>query len=162
MSLDTSFVALQYPEGTNIIFGQSHFIKTVEDLYEILVGSVPGIQFGVAFCEASGPCLIRAEGTNDELKAIAIQNAMTVSAGHTFIIVLKDAFPINVLQQVKACPEVCRIFCATANPVQVVIAETTQGRGVLGVIDGAKPQGVEDAQEAATRHTFLRTIGYKR
>ena len=162
MSLDTSFVALQYPEGTNIIFSQSHFIKTVEDLYEILVGSVPGIQFGVAFCEASGPCLIRAEGTNDELKAIAIQNAMTVSAGHTFIIVLKDAFPINVLQQVKACPEVCRIFCATANPVQVVIAETTQGRGVLGVIDGAKPQGVEDAQEAATRHTFLRTIGYKR
>jgi adenosine/AMP kinase len=162
MEYKTTIVEMEYPEGINIIFGMSHFIKTVEDLYEALVGSVPGIQFGVAFCEASGPCLIRADGTNDELKSLAIANAEAVGAGHTFLIVLRDAFPINVLPRIKACPEVCRIFCATANPVQVVIAESSQGRGVLGVIDGASPKGVEGEDDAAWRHGFLRQIGYKR
>ncbi|MFH2010492.1 MAG: adenosine-specific kinase [bacterium] len=162
MDYKISIVGMEYPEGINIIFGMSHFIKTVEDLYEALVSSVPGIQFGVAFCEASGPCLIRADGTNDELRALAIANAEAVGAGHTFLIVLRDTFPINVLPRVKACPEVCRIFCATANPVQVVIAESSQGRGVLGVIDGAAPKGVEGEDDALQRHEFLRQIGYKR
>ena len=162
MSVELKIVPLEYPEGLNIVFGQSHFIKTVEDLYEALVGAVPGIQFGVAFCEASGKCLIRADGTNDELRQLAVDNAQRVGAGHTFIVVLRDVFPINVLGRIKAVPEVCRIFCATANPVQVVIAETAQGRGVLGVIDGAKPAGVEGEEDVAWRHGFPRQIGYKR
>ncbi|MDY0004499.1 MAG: adenosine-specific kinase [Polyangia bacterium] len=155
-------VPLEIPEGINVIFGQSHFIKTVEDLYEALVGSVPGIAFGIAFCEASGACLVRAEGTSEELKSLAVRNAQAVGAGHTFIVVLKDVFPINVLSRVKDCPEVCRIFCATANPVQVILAETGQGRGVLGVVDGSSPEGVETDADVAWRHGFLRTIGYKR
>ena len=162
MTVTTKIVPLTYPEGINIIFGQSHFIKTVEDLYEVLVGSIPGIQFGLAFCEASGPCLIRAEGTDDTLRQLAIQNAEAVAAGHTFIIVLRDVFPIIVLRGVKGCPEVVRIFCATANPVQVILAETAQGRGVLGVIDGSSPRGVESEDDKQQRHAFLRTIGYKR
>jgi hypothetical protein len=162
MDLETKVVPLSYPEGINVIFGMSHFIKTVEDLYEALVGSVPGIRFGLAFCEASGDCLVRADGTDDALTRIAIDNAQAVGAGHTFIIVLRDVFPINVLHRVKAVPEVCRIFCATANPVQVVVAETAQGRGVLGVIDGAAPRGVEDDAGRAWRQDLLRKIGYKR
>lgn len=162
MESETQIVALKYPEGINIIFGMSHFIKTVEDLYEALVNTVPGIQFGLAFCEASGDCLIRADGSDPELTQIAIDNAQAVGAGHTFIIVLKDAFPINVLPRIKAVPEVCRIFCATANPVQVVVAQTAQGRGVLGVIDGAAPKGVEDEAGRKWRHNLLRQIGYKK
>lgn len=162
MSVEVKVIPLEIPEGINVIFGQSHFIKTVEDLYEALVGSVPGIQFGLAFCEASGPCLIRGEGTNEELRALAIRNVQAVGAGHTFLITLRDVFPINVLSRVKACPEVCSIFCATANAVEVVVAETGQGRGVLGVVDGASPSGVEDEAEVTKRHGFLRAIGYKR
>jgi adenosine/AMP kinase len=155
-------VPVNKPEAYNVILGQTHFIKTVEDLYEALVGSVPGIQFGMAFCEASGACLIRVEGTSPELKAIAVQNAQAIAAGHTFFIVLKDAFPINVLNAVKSCPEVCRVFCATANALQVVIAESDQGRGVLGVIDGLPPKGVEDEAGVAWRKDLLRKFGYKR
>jgi uncharacterized protein len=162
MESETKIVPLVYPEGLNIIFGMSHFIKTVEDLYEALVNTVPGIQFGLAFCEASGDCLIRAEGTAPDLTRIAIDNAQAVGAGHTFLIVLRDVFPINVLDRVKAVPEVCRIFCATANPVQVVVAQTAQGRGVLGVIDGAAPKGVEDDEGRQWRHGLLRQIGYKK
>ncbi len=162
MALDLQVVPLQYPEGANIIFGQSHFIKTVEDLYETLVGSVPGIQFGLAFCEASGPCLIRSDGTDEELRQIAVENVQAVGAGHSFLIVLRDVFPINVLGRVRDCDEVCRIFCATANPVQVLVAETEQGRAVLGVVDGASPKGVETEADVEARHGFLRTIGYKR
>lgn len=162
MDKELKLVELEIPEGINIIFGQSHFIKTVEDLYEALVGSVPGIAFGVAFCEASGPCLIRSDGTSEELKALAVKNALAVSAGHTFVVALKDVFPINVLGRVKDCPEVCRVFCATANPVQVLLVETSQGRGVLGVVDGASPRGVESEADRTQRHGFLRAIGYKR
>lgn len=162
MSLATKIVPLSFPEGANVIFGQSHFVKTVEDLYEVLIGSMPGIKFGLAFCEASGPCLIRSEGTDEELRSLAIQNAEALGAGHTFVILLRDAFPINVLRGVRGCPEVVNIFCATANPVQVILAETAQGRGVLGVIDGASPRGVETDEDQKQRHAFLRTIGYKR
>ena len=162
MAVDLQIVPLSYPEGVNIIFGQSHFIKTVEDLYEALVGAVPGIQFGLAFCEASGPCLIRSDGTDDELRRLAETNAQAVGAGHTFLVVLQDVFPINVLDRVRRCPEVCRIFCATANPVQVLVAQTDQGRGVVGVVDGESPKGLETDDDRQQRHGFLRTIGYKR
>jgi hypothetical protein len=162
MAVDLEIVDLSFPEGANIIFGQSHFIKTVEDLYEALVSSVPGVRFGLAFCEASGPRLVRVEGTDDELRRVAADNARKVAAGHTFLIVLQDVFPINVLPRVRDCPEVCRIFCATANPVQVVLAESDQGRGVLGVVDGEPPVGVETEDDVSQRHAFLRTIGYKR
>jgi len=155
-------VPVAKPEAYNVILGQTHFIKTVEDLYEALVGAVPGIKFGLAFCEASGACLVRADGTDPELQAIAVENAKAIGAGHTFFIVLKDTFPINVLNAVKACPEVCRIFCATANPLQVVVAESEQGRGVLGVIDGSVPKGVEDEAGVAWRKDLLRRFGYKR
>ncbi|HNR13303.1 MAG TPA: adenosine-specific kinase [Thermodesulfobacteriota bacterium] len=152
---------LEFPEGCNIIFGHSHFIKTVEDLYEIMITSVPGAKFGVAFCEASQDCLVRRAGTDEEMTRVAVENSLKVGAGHSFIIVMKDMFPINVLNAVKACQEVCRIHCATANPVEVIVAETEQGRGVLGVIDGSSPLGVEGEGEAAYRKTFLRKIGYK-
>jgi hypothetical protein len=155
-------VPITKPEDVNFILGQSHFIKTVEDLYEALVSSVPGIKFGLAFCEASGACLIRSEGTDDELIKLAVDNAQNIGAGHSFIIFLRDAYPINVLNAVKSCPEVCRIFCATANPCQVIIAESGQGRGILGVIDGSSPKGVEDAEGKRWRHELLRKIGYKR
>ena len=150
------------PEGANLILGQSHFIKTVEDLYEILIGTVPGVKFGLAFAEASGECLIRVEGNDPELLKAATENARLMAAGHTFNILLKNAFPINMLNAIKMCPEVCRIFCATANPVEVILAETEQGRGVLGVVDGFSPRGVEAEHGQAWRHEFLRKIGYKK
>ena len=154
-------VRMQIPEGANLIIGQTHFIKTAEDLYEVLVNTVPGIRFGIAFNEASGPCLIRVESNDDELKQAAIANAQAIAAGHVFVIVLKQAYPINVLSRIKDCFEVCSIFCATANPVEVVVASSEQGRGVLGVIDGFPPKGVEGSDEAGQRRGFLRQIGYK-
>lgn len=160
--METKTVGLVFPDGTNVILGQSHFIKTVEDLYEAMVGSVPDAKFGLAFCEASGPCLIRHDGNDDDLEATAVRMAGDVGAGHSFIIVMREAFPINVLNAVKACPEVCRVYCATANPVEVVVAETAQGRAILGVVDGERPKGVEDKEDAEERKRFLRSIGYKR
>jgi adenosine/AMP kinase len=159
--MKTKIVAIENPDELNLILGQSHFIKTVEDLHEALVTAVPGIQFGLAFCEASGACLVRHSGTNADLEALAVRNAQAIGAGHSFIVFLKDAFPINVMHAVKRVPEVCRIFCATANSVQVVVAETEQGRGILGVVDGAVPKGVEDVDAVAWRKVFLRQIGYK-
>ena len=154
-------VAIEKPESINMILGQSHFIKTVEDLHEALVGCVPGIEFGLAFCESSGPALVRVSGTSDELVALAKKNALALSAGHVFVIFLGNAFPINVLQAIKDVPEVCRIFCATANPVQVILVETEQGRGVLGVVDGIKSKGVESEKDIADRKELLRKFGYK-
>ncbi len=159
MELQT--VKIDKPDEVNLILGQSHFIKTVEDLYEALVTAVPGIEFGLAFCEASGPALVRAAGTSDELTELAKANALALSTGHVFIIFLGNAFPINVLNAIKTVPEVCRIYCATANPVEVVVVETEQGRGVLGVVDGDKTKGIETAEEAEQRRAFLRQIGYK-
>src|SRR5512135_134338 len=160
--MEITNIRLSVPEGCNIIVGQSHFIKTAEDLYEAVTTSCPHSKFGIAFCEASGPCLIRVEGNDQELKKIAAENAMTMGAGHSFVILLKDAFPINVLNAVKACAEVCRVFCATANPLEVIVAETEQGRGVLGVVDGFSPKGVETDTDVAARREFLQKIGYKR
>ena len=160
MELET--VEMTIPEGANLILGQSHFIKTVEDLYEIIVGTVPGMKFGIAFNEASGACLTRVEGNDDELKTVATDNATALGAGHCFVIVLKEGYPINILDRIKDCQEVVRLFCATANPVQVIVAETEQGRGVLGVIDGLSPKGVEGESDVAWRHDLLRKIGYKR
>lgn len=154
-------VALEKPESVNVILGQAHFIKTVEDLHEALVGAVPGIQFGLAFCEASGPCLVRHSGTAPELIELATKNAMALGAGHSFLILLGNAFPINVLNAVKAVPEVCRIFCATANPVEVVLAQTDQGRGILGVVDGESPRGIETDVDIAERQAMIRRFGYK-
>ena len=154
-------VAIQTPEGANVILGQSHFIKTVEDLYEILVSTVPGAKFGIAFCESSGPCLIRSAGNDEGLREVAIQNAQAVAAGHFFVVVLQDAYPINVLNAVKQCQEVCNIYCASANQIEVVVAVTTQGRGVMGVVDGLIPQGVESPADVLARKDFLRRIGYK-
>jgi len=159
--MELKTVRLEMPEGSNIILGQTHFIKTAEDLYEIIVTTVPQSKFGIAFTEASGPCLIRTEGNSAELINMCVQNLQELGAGHVFCIILQDAFPINVLNQIKNCPEVCRIFCATANPVEVVTAETSQGRGVLGVIDGLSPKGIERAEDKAHRKEFLRKIGYK-
>ncbi len=153
---------LSFPEDCNIILGQSHFIKTVEDLYEAMVNSVPGIQFGMAFCEASGPCLIRKDGTDTGLIEIAVENMRRVKAGHSFLIVMRGAFPINVLPAIKACREVVHIFCATANPTQVIVAQTDQGCGILGVIDGNSPKGVELDTDISHRKKFLMDIGYKR
>lgn len=154
-------VKLQKPDEVNLILGQAHFIKTVEDLHEALVTSVPGVRFGLAFCESSGPALVRWSGTDPELVELARRNAKELAAGHSFLILLKGCFPINVLNAVKAVPEVCRIYCATANPVEVVLAETEQGRGILGVIDGVKSQGIETEEDVSQRRTFLREIGYK-
>ncbi|MBC7189579.1 adenosine-specific kinase [Candidatus Aerophobetes bacterium] len=159
--MEFKVVKMEIPEKANLILGQTHFIKTAEDLYEILTTSCSTIKFGVAFCEASGPCLVRAEGNDDELKKIAIRNAEAIGAGHVFVILLRDAYPINVLNAVKMCPEVCSIFCATANPVQVIVAETEQGRAVLGVVDGFSPKGVEGEEDVKVRKKFLRDIGYK-
>jgi adenosine/AMP kinase len=155
-------IRLSVPEDCNIIIGQSHFIMTAEDLYEILIASCPHSKFGLAFCEASGPCLIRVEGNDAELKKTAAENAISMGAGHIFVILLKDAFPINVLNAIKACSEVCSIFCATANPLEVIMAETDQGRGMIGVIDGFPPKGVETEADVKARREFLRKIGYKR
>ncbi len=160
--MEFDLVTVVKPEACNVILGQSHFIKTVEDLHEALVGAVPGIRFGLAFCEASGHCLIRSSGTDEALVALAVQNAEALAAGHLFVIVLGEGYyPVNVLKAVQATPEVCRVFCATANPLQVVIAQTEQGRGVMGVIDGSSPQGVEGPEDMRWRHDLLRTIGYK-
>ncbi len=155
-------VRLEIPDGANLILGQSHFIKTVEDLYEALVGTAPQLKFGIAFNEASGPCLTRADGNDAALRDVAVRNATAIGAGHIFVIVMREGFPINVLGVIKAVPEVCSIFCATANPVEVMVAETEQGRGVLGVIDGSPPKGMETAEDAVHRHGFLRKMGYKR
>jgi len=155
-------VQIEKPEVINLILGQSHFIKTVEDLHETLVGAVPGIKFGLAFCESSGPALVRASGTDDGLVELAERNAMALSAGHSFIIFLGEGFyPVNVLNAVKMVPEVCHIFCATANPVEVILVETEQGRGILGVVDGVKTKGIETEEDVAQRKNFLRMIGYK-
>ena len=155
-------VKLNIPENANIVLGQSHFIKTVEDVFEAMVNAVPGIQFGVAFNEASGPCLTRSDGTNEALRAAARDVATAVGAGHFFAVVMKGAFPINVLGAIRSVPEICSIYCATANPVEVIVAETEQGCGVIGVIDGSSPKGVESVADEAKRRDFLRAIGYKR
>ena len=159
--MKTHIVPVHNPEGFNVIFGQSHFIKTVEDMHETLVSSVPEIKFGLAFCEASGERLIRTTGTSDAMTSLATQNAQKVGCGHTFFVFLENAYPINVLNALKMIPEVVHIFAATANPLEVVVAESEQGRGVMGVIDGAKPEGIEDEEDKKKRVKFLRTIGYK-
>lgn len=159
--MELKLVEITVPEEANIILGQSHFIKTVEDVYEALVSSAPGIKFGVGFCEASGKCLIRFDGNDEELKKMAADNAMKLGCGHSFNIVMKGAYPINVLTQLKSVSEICTIFAATANPIQVIIAETEQGRGILGVIDGNKPKGIEDLEDIKWRKDFLKMIGYK-
>ena len=154
-------VRMEFPSDANIIVGQSHFIKTVEDIYETVVGTVPQAKFGIAFTEASGPCLIRTEGNDDGLVAACVKTLESIGAGHVFCIYIKNAFPINVLSQIKACPEVCRIFCATANLLEVIVASLAQGKGILGVIDGFSPKGVETPADRAQRKEFLRKIGYK-
>jgi len=159
--MEISSVPLSWEETCNIIVGQSHFIKTVEDLAEILNGAVPGIEYGLAFCEASGPCLIRTEGSDEKLVTEAAECARLVGAGHSFYVILRNAFPINVLNQIKACPEVARIFCATANPLEILVAETGQGRGIVGVVDGSSPKGLEGEAEKQERKEMLRRFGYK-
>ncbi len=159
--MDLKTVRIDIPSDSNIILGQTHFIKTVEDLYEILAGASPHIKFGVAFTEASGPCLVRYEGNDEELARQAVGILENIAAGHVFAVLLRDAFPINVLNAVKMCPEVCRIYCATANPLEVVVAETEQGRGIMGVIDGSSPKGVEKEADKAARKAMLRSFGYK-
>ena len=154
-------VPVDMPEDMNVIVGQSHFIKTVEDLHEALAGVSSSLRFGIAFCEASGPCLIRRSGNDDTLVELATTTASAIGAGHSFVVFLTGGFPVNVLNQVKQVPEVCRVYAATANPLQVIVAETEQGRGILGVIDGAAPRGVETAADAAERHGLLRALGYK-
>lgn len=160
--MELELVSIDNPAALNLILGQSHFIKTVEDLHEALVTTVPGIKFGLAFCEASGKCLVRWSGSDPALVALAQKNALAIGAGHSFVIFLGEGFyPVNILNTIKNVPEVCHIFCATANPVQVIVATSAQGRGVMGVIDGLSPQGVEDDEEIAWRKNFLRMIGYK-
>ena len=160
--MQLEFVNVSKPEPINLILGQTHFIKSVEDIHEALVSTVPGIRFGLAFCEASGACLIRCSGTDDAMISLAQQTASSIAAGHSFVLFLAEGYyPINVLNSIKMVPEVCRIFCATANPVQVIIAESDQGRGILGVIDGSPPKGIETDQDVAWRKGFLRQIGYK-
>ncbi len=159
--MEIKVVKIKKPDETNLILGQSHFIKTVEDLHEAIVTTVPGAKFGLAFCESSGPCLVRWSGTDNELTELAKTNALELAAGHSFLILMRDMFPINILNVVKGLPEVCRIFCATANPVDVIIAETEMGRGILGVVDGLKSRGVEGEDDIRARKEFLRKIGYK-
>ena len=154
-------VKIKKPDDVNVILGQSHFIKTVEDLYEALVGHVPGIKFGLAFAESSGACKVRSEGNDPELKKAAEENILQIGAGHSFIVCLRNAFPINCLNAIKALPEVCNIYCATANPVEVVVVQGESGRGILGVIDGSSPKGIETKEDIAWRKDFLRKIGYK-
>jgi hypothetical protein len=160
--MDLKTVRLMIPENGNIIVGHSHFIKTVEDLYEAIVNTVPQMKFGIAFNEASGACLIRVDGNDTELEGIATENAQALAAGHAFVIALRDGYPINILGRIREIPEVCNIFCATANPVEVILAETEQGRGILGVIDGTPPKGIESANDREWRHGLLRKIGYNR
>src|SRR5437016_13922386 len=160
--IELESVRMKFPEDTNIIIGQTHFIKTAEDMYEAVVNTVPQGKFGLAFNEASGPCLTRSEGNDDNLRDAAIRNAQAVGAGHMFVLILRHAFPINLLNAVQNVPEVCSIFCATANPVEIVVAKNDQGRGVMGVIDGSTPKGVETPADVTARKEFLRKIGYKR
>ena len=160
--MDLHAIRLEIPTDGNIIVGHSHFIKTVEDIYEAIVNTVPQMKFGIAFNEASGACLTRVDGNDDDLKTIATRNACAIGAGHLFVVALRGGFPINIKNRILETPEVCTIFCATANPVEVIIAETEQGRGVLGVIDGVSPRGVETPADVEWRHGFLRKIGYKR
>lgn len=160
--MELTSVSIEKPTDVNFILGQSHFIKTVEDIYEVLVSTVPGIQFGLAFCEASGKCLVRWAGTDPAMIELAQRNALNIGAGHSFILFLGEGYyPINVLNGIKSVPEVCRIFCATANPTEVIVAQTQAGRGILGVVDGASPQGIEADEDIAWRKGFLRMIGYK-
>lgn len=161
MSITLIAVPVQKPESINVILGQAHFIKTVEDLHEALVTAVPGIKFGLAFCEASEPRLVRWSGTDQELIALAQTNAMAIGAGHSFLVLLRECFPVNVLPGLRQVPEVCQIYCATANPVEVIVAETEQGRGILGVVDGYPPRGIEGEAEIAERKALLRRFGYK-
>ena len=159
--METKVIQVDVPEGANVILGQSHFIKTVEDLHEAIVCAVPNAKFGIAFNESSGPCLVRVSGNEQELSTLAGKVALELGAGHSFVVFLRDAYPINVLNRIKAVPEVCSIYAATANPLQVVVAETSQGRGILGVIDGSKPSEIETAKDVDDRKGFLRKIGYK-
>lgn len=160
--LELKAIRMEFPADANIIVGQSHFIKTVEDLYEAVATTVPQAKFGVAFNESSGPCLTRSEGNDQALRDAAVRNAQALASGHTFVLLIRDAYPINVLNAIRNVPEVCSIFCATANPVEVIVARSEQGQGVLGVIDGNSPKGVEGQADVAQRHDFLRKIGYKR
>lgn len=159
--METKIIKIERPAGTNIIIGQSHFIKTVEDIYEALVNSVPGIKFGIGFCEASDLCLVRSDGTDMELKKCAAKNALALGAGHSFVVIIRNAYPINVLKAIKDVPEVCSIYCATANDIEVILAESEQGRGILGVIDGLKAKGIESEPDVRRRRELLRKIGYK-
>ncbi|MDJ0716134.1 MAG: adenosine-specific kinase [Prochloraceae cyanobacterium] len=159
--MELKSVPLEIPEGCNLILGQSHFIKTVEDLHEVMIGTSGEVKFGLAFCEASGECLIRVSGNDDTLQKVATENAEAIAAGHSFIILLQNAYPINFLNAIKQCQEVCTIYCATANPVEVIIAQTEQGRGILGVVDGFAPKGVETSEDMNARRELLRKIGYK-
>jgi adenosine/AMP kinase len=154
-------VRMEIPQDANLILGHSHFIKTAEDLYEVVVNTVPGAKFAIAFNEASGPCLVRVEANDDELRRAAISNAQSIGAGHVFVLLVRQAYPINLLGRVRDCFEVCSIYCATANPVEVIVTQTEQGRGVLGVVDGSSPKGVEDPEHRKHRHEFVRKIGYK-
>jgi adenosine/AMP kinase len=160
--MELKLVPLEIPDNGNLILGQTHFIKSVEDIYEAIVNTVPQMKFGIAFNEASGPCLTRVDGNDENLKDMAVRNASALAAGHIFVVVMREGYPINVLGRIKDVPEVCTIFCATANPVQAIVAESEQGRGVAGVIDGFPPKGVESKEDAEKRRAFLRTIGYKR
>ena len=160
--MELKVVKIKLPKECNVILGATHFIKTVEDLYETLVNSVPNIKFGLAFCESSGECLVRVDGTDEELKEVAAKNALKLGCGHSFLIFLRNAYPINVLNAIKRVPEVCTVHAATANPLEVIVAETDQGRGILGVVDGLRPKGIEDEKGIRWRKEFLRKIGYKR
>ena len=159
--MDISTVVIEKPDALNVVLGQAHFIKTVDDLFEALAGSSPHLRFGIAFCESSGPRLVRRAGNDPELVELAVRNALAIGAGHSFVVFLREGYPVNVLNQLKQVPEVCRIFCATANPVEVVVAETEGGRGVLGVVDGGAPLGVETDEDVTARRELLRAIGYK-
>jgi uncharacterized protein len=159
--MQTQIVRMEIPEGANLILGHAHFIKAAEDLYEVVVNTVPGAKFAVAFCEASGPCLIRVESNDDELRRAAISNAESIGAGHAFVLLVRQAYPINLLTRIRDCFEVCSIHCATANPLEVIVIETGQGRSIVGVVDGSSPKGVEGPEDAKKRHQFVRTIGYK-
>jgi hypothetical protein len=159
--MELTTVPIDKPDDVNLILGQSHFIKTVEDVYETLAGSVPQLRFGLAFCEASGPCLVRRAGNDAELVALAVRNALAVGAGHALVVFLREGFPVNVLNALKHVPEVCGIYCATANPVEVVVVETELGRAILGVVDGASPKGVESDEDVSERKELLRRLGYR-